>query len=292
MTTTTDTDTIRIVIPDWQGGCLKEYQFGAQLLEWLAPKTDMPTIHIDTAPISTKEIEEDGVSNKSSVLKTINDARTQIEQYNPKKIVTLGGDCLVSLPSFSYLSDTYKNDFGVLWIDTHPDISITGQVNHSHTYPVASLMGYGDKDFSKGIKHKVSGSKIMIAGIHSPLEYEEENIKKFGVQTCSPRQIQNGSQVIIDWIKRENIKHLAIHIDLDVLNELFFHSLYFSRPDVDKSSFDGIAQGKLNISDVISVTNLVNEHTEVVGITIAEYLPWDAINLKHMLEKLPIIGRK
>jgi len=98
--------------------------------------------------------------------------------------------------------------------------------------------------------------------------------------------------MIIDWIQRENIKHLAIPIELDVLNEVFFHSVYFSRPDIDKSSFDGIAQGKLNISDIISFTNLVNEHIDVVGITIVEYLLLDAINLKNMLEKLPLIGRK
>jgi len=165
---------------------LKEYQFGAQLLEWLALTTDIPVVRINTAPTSSEHTDENGISNKSSVLRTIREAKTQIKQYNLKKIITLGGDCVASLPSFSYLAETYKDGFGVLWLDTHPDIPMPGQFNHSHAYPVASLMGHGDKEFVSEVPYKIPCSKIMIAGIHSLLESERDSIENFGVQTCSP----------------------------------------------------------------------------------------------------------
>ncbi|KAG0671328.1 hypothetical protein C6P45_000782 [Maudiozyma exigua] len=289
-----DTDTIRVILPNWQGGCLKEYHFGAQLLEWLAPKTDMPTVAIKTDdPITTENDEKDQYfTNNSAIVKLMNKSREDINKYNPKRIVTLGGDCLASYPSFSYLADKYKDDLGILWIDTHPDISLPGQFNHSHAYPVAALIGRNSMGVRNSNDYTMKGSKIMIAGIHDPLDHEAKTIRESGVQTCSPGQVQMGSQTILDWIKRENIKYLAIHIDLDVLNEQLFHSLYFSRPDVDKKSFDGIAQGKLNMSDIITITNLVEKETDIVGLTIAEYLPWDAINLKNMLENLPLVGKK
>ena len=38
--------TLRVVYEDWQAGGLPAYQFGAQLLNWLAPETSGPTVHI------------------------------------------------------------------------------------------------------------------------------------------------------------------------------------------------------------------------------------------------------
>ena len=291
---TDNTDIIRVIFPNWQGGCLKEYHFGAQLLEWLAPKTNMPTLTIETDDPDTTENDENEKSftNRRTINELMKIAKENISKFNPNKIVTLGGDCAVSYPSFKYLSEKYKDDFGILWIDTHPDISSPSNFNHSHAYPVAALMGENYLDPTVSNHNYVKGSKIMIAGLHDPLDYEAEKIKDTDIQICSPLQVKMGSQPILDWIKKENIKRLAIHIDLDVLDEAFFHSLYFSRPDVEKKTFDSIAQGKLNISDIIAITNLVEKETDIVGLTIAEYLPWDAINLKKMLQKLPLIGEK
>lgn len=41
---------------------------------------------------------------------------------------------------------------------------------------------------------------------------------------------------------------------------------------------------------VIKVLNDIAQIADVVGIGIAEHLPWDALALKNMLEKLPLIG--
>lgn len=209
----------------------------------------------------------------------------------PERVVTLGGNCIVSLPSFSYLADKYGESFGVLWIDAHPDVSRPETYNHSHAYPLAVLMNEGSPDFLKHApEHPVASKSVLIAGMHSPLAHEQEFIKKHNIATVSPAQVQLGAQEVRDWITRAGIKHLAVHIDLDVLNEARFHSLYFSRPDAPEGAFDGIAQGKLGLMDVAGLVQLAASETDLVGLTVAEYLPWDALNLRNFLATLPLVS--
>ncbi|CCF58607.1 hypothetical protein KAFR_0F00125 [Kazachstania africana CBS 2517] len=238
---------------------------------------------------NVREVEEDGVVFKSDLLTQLAAARSALERYKPEKIVTLGGDCLVSLAPFAYLSEKYGEDFGILWIDTHPDISQPGQLNHAHTYVLGNLMGHGENDFvSKLVPKPAGASNVMIAGIHDPFDHEEEFLTRYNVSTCSAKEVQAGAKSVPQWIHDRKIKKLAIHIDLDVLNEAKFHSLLFSRPDAPDKY--GYAQGELSMQNVIDLVNQVKEDCTIVGITVAEYLPWDAINLKAMLQKLPLIG--
>lgn len=44
--------TIRLLMPQWQGGNNPNYSFGAELLAWLAPDSDQPLIHV---PIQKKK---------------------------------------------------------------------------------------------------------------------------------------------------------------------------------------------------------------------------------------------
>ena len=41
----------------------------------------------------------------------------------PDKIITIGGNCIVSLAPFDYLHGIYKN-VGIIWIDAHPDVTL------------------------------------------------------------------------------------------------------------------------------------------------------------------------
>ena len=47
-----------------------------------------------------------------------------LQVSNPDKIVTLGGECSVSVDPFTYLAQKYKNDVALIWIDAHPDLSL------------------------------------------------------------------------------------------------------------------------------------------------------------------------
>ncbi|MNC58082.1 hypothetical protein D3C75_1077890 [compost metagenome] len=76
-----------------------------------------------------------------------------------------------------------------------------------------------------------------------------------------------------------------------MLDPSVFRSLLFAKPDVPASTWDGIAQGKMTMQQVIRLLGDVAKVVDVVGIGIAEHLPWDTLALKNMLTKLPLIGK-
>ena len=46
----------------------------------------------------------------------------------------------------------------------------------------------------------------------------------------------------------------------------------------------------MKLCDVGKVLEDVSKKTEIVGFTIAEHMPWDAINLRNTLSKIPIFN--
>lgn len=79
-------------------------------------------------------------------------------------------------------------------------------------------MGNGDPDLIKDVKKPVPARKVMIAGIHHPTDYEKQFLKDHDIAMISPEQLKTSDQPVLEWIKNQNIKYLAIHIDLDVLD--------------------------------------------------------------------------
>ncbi|WP_397442579.1 hypothetical protein [Polaromonas sp. UC242_47] len=92
-------------------------------------------------------------------------------------------------------------------------------------------------------------------------------------------------------MKSTGAKHLAIHLDLDVLDPSMFRSLLFAKPNVPAGTFDGVAQGELSIEQVVRTLADVAQMADVVGLGVAEHLPWEALALQGMLARLPLIGK-
>lgn len=279
-------------MPQWQGGNNPLYHLGSELLAYLAPQTTVPCFTVPVAKPDEPLKNEAGIMGRSAVVKQLKSAYNIIEKEKPDKIVMFGGDCLVDLAPFSYLSTIYGETFGILWIDAHPDVMTPKQFANSHAHVLGALMGNGDHDLIKDVKNPVPAQRIMIAGIHDPTPYEAGFLKDHAIATLPPEALKAGVQPILQWIKQQNIKNLAIHIDLDVLDFHLFHALLMAEPGVGPDKYAGIAEGRLTMDDVITVVKNVEEVTNIVGIGIAEHLPWDALNLKNMLAQLPLLNEK
>jgi len=285
--------TLRLLMPQWQGGDLHAYYFGAQLLAWLAPETDGPVEKVNVSfDEDTVLTNENGIVGRSQIIPQISHSKELIEKHTPDNIVMLGGDCLVDLAPFAYLLEKYQDNLGILWIDAHPDIMTSEQYEHAHASVLRALMGEGDMDLTRFVSWPIAPNKIMYAGVHNENEYEAAFLKERGMNICRPAEIQSEITSIQQWIKEENIRVLAIHFDLDVLSTSNFGCLYFKNPNVPKDAFEGIAQGQLTMADVLKIFKVASEHSKVVGLGITEHLPWDSLNLKKMLEKLPLLGKK
>ena len=284
--------TIRLIYPQWQGGNITRlipdlpsddasqgYILGAHLLNFLAPKTKNQTI---TIPISedTNRIEENGIIDYKPILKQTKEALNIIKELNPDKILTLGGECSVSVVPFTYLAEKYNNDIAVIWIDAHPDITLPEDKTYNgyHAMAVTAIMGKGDKDIISTLPAQITPDKILFVGLR---DWEREEIKKrqkeYNMKHLTPDEVSENSSKILEWIKNTGVKHVVIHFDMDVLepNEII--------PAV------GVVPDGMKINEVIRVINDISKEYDIAGLTVAEPMPRIAIKLRNMLKQLPLM---
>jgi arginase len=75
--------TLRLNMPQWQGGNVHDYYFGSELLAWLAPVANGP---VETVPVpepkpgETLEV-ENGILGRTALLRQARAARQAIEKH-------------------------------------------------------------------------------------------------------------------------------------------------------------------------------------------------------------------
>jgi arginase len=299
--------TVRLLMPQWQGGNNQHYSFGAELLAWLAPKNDQPLIEVPVKSFDGSPLEnENGMNGRAQLFEQMTATQHLLEAHKPDRVVILGGDCLVEQAPFSYLNEKYDGNLGVLWIDAHSDLVRFVGYDNGHTLPLGNLLGEGDKQFSSLVTTPIKPENVFIAGLATPSQEEESRIIKeiekagvypeeaendvisrLGLRTSNANELAESTDSIKEWIKENEIKHLAIHLDLDVLDPTSFRSLLFANPDEE---YHFSAAGSIQRDRLVQIIKEVSEATEVVGLGITEHMPWDAINLKKMLEAFPILN--
>lgn len=280
-------NTLRLLMPQWQGGNNPPYSFGAKLLSWLAPEAgSTPQVEVPVVPYNGLELPtENGVFAQTILLQQLRSARNIIEAYQPERIIVFGGDCLVSQAPFAYLNEKYDGKMGVLWLDSHPDVSTPEMYMNEHAMVLGNLLGNGDPAFAKEVKVPLDPELIMYGGLRETSQAEAEIVTRLKLRKAGPEVLADDSSPVLEWIQEKGIEHLAIHFDMDVLDPTFFRSLLFAHPDGTKIDSPS---GKMTLSQISKLIGDVSRQTDVVGLSIAEYLPWDALNLHNFLASLPI----
>lgn len=200
--------TLRLTFPQWQGAdpnimtslvpelsqqdAAQGYYIGSQLLEWLAPKSQAKQA---TVPVSLQysgdDVEvEQGIYAYQAISRQLQTAFDIIRKYNPEKIVTLGGECSVSVAPFSYLAEKYQNDIAVIWIDAHPDLTLPneGYIGY-HAMALSALAGKGDKYIVSQLPAVIDPKNAAIIGFRSH-EQDNQRVKNFGVQKNQCRKCE------------------------------------------------------------------------------------------------------
>lgn len=288
-----DAKTIRLVYPQWQGGDItrwipeisdpalaaRGYYLGAQLLDFLAPDNGQPKFIV---PVNTEAKERkavDGVLDRDDIALQTKAALDILNIEKPDKIVTLGGECSVSVAPFTYLADKYKDDVAMIWIDAHPDITLPGDVYTGyHAMAVTACMGLGDKDIVSQLPARISPEKILFVGLR---DWERDEIKarqqEYGIKHLSPEDVATDSSAVIDWLKKCEASRVVVHFDMDVL------------APADIIAAVGVVPDGMKMADVVRVINDIASEKELVGLTVAEPMPRIAIRLKRMLAQLPLL---
>lgn len=285
------TSTLRLIYPQWQGGTISDlvpelapddasrgYYLGAQLLQFLAPESDQNTLEVPISlEIDNRDV-DNGVTDRNIILKQSESALEILNENNPDRIVTLGGECSVSVVPFTYLAAKYPDDVAIIWIDAHPDLGLPyDDYTGYHAMALTACMGLGDSEIMNILPAKVDASKVLIVGLRAWDEGIEERQKELGVKSLTPSEVADNSNAILEWLKETGVSKVVIHYDLDVLD-----------PN-DLIAGVGVEPGGMTENEVIRVIDDVASGYDLIGLTVAEPMPRIAIRIKNMLNRLPLL---
>lgn len=287
------TKILRLNLPQWQGGDHPDYRIGARVLAAIAPDPLGPqeTVKVAAADDHPRTVEQ-GIVSRQALLDNLAAARSAIARHNPDAIVTLGGDCLVNLAPTAYLSERYGDDLAVLWVDAHPDVMTANEFRNAHAHVLGMLMGLGDPDFVAAVPRPVKGSRVLYVGLTETTPYETDFIPKHGMTRLSPEDLAGSVEPALKWLRASGAKKVAVHFDLDVLDPSLYDFLLSQDPNARPNAFEGVARGRMRLEEVASILRAVDAEADIVGLAIAEYMPWSAIQLSKSLRTLPLLGKR
>lgn len=290
---TDSSKTLRLIYPQWQGGVVADwmpdipandvsrgYYLGAQLLQILAPESKQRTIEVPISLDIASHKEEKGISGYRAIIKQSKEALELIRKENPDRIVTLGGECSVSVVPFTYLAEKYPDDVAVVWIDAHPDLNLPGDsYTGYHAMALTACFGMGDKEIVGIFPAKLNPIKSIIVGLRAwgDTNASKERQLQIGVKSLLPALVTQNSTAILDWLKTTGVSKVVIHFDLDALDPAEIVAAVGTDPD------------GLKIETVVRVINDIAKEYDVVGLTIAEPMPRVAIKIKNMLNQMPLL---
>lgn len=286
-------NTLRLIYPQWQGGDIaslvpelnKEdsslgYYLGAELLEFLAPKsltskTAKVPISLEYPKSGVRE-SKNGILNYDEIVAQSKAALEILNTHKPDKILTLGGECSVSIVPFSYLANKYKDDVAIVWIDAHKDLNLQGDKYQGyHAMALAACFGLIDKEgIAKILPAHFSPKDSILVGVRD-FEGKKERCEEIGVQVLSPEEARDSTK-LLEWLKSRGKSKVVVHFDLDVLDpsELIMAV--------------GVVENGLKIAEVVNLINDMDKNYDLVGLSIAEHMPRVAIKLRNMMRELPL----
>ena len=201
-----------------------------------------------------------------------------IGRHDPQRILTLGGECSVSVAPFAWLAERYGDDLAVLWIDSHPDIGTpASQYSGYHAMAVAVLTGHGDPDVLRLLPATLDPGRVALVGLHAWAEDDFPNAARWGISSFRPDALRLSSQPLLDWLTVSGCSRVAIHFDVDVVDS---HEIVFGI---------GAEPDGLTSNDVRRLVADVSAVADVVGLTIAEFVPRQVIRLRQVLRHFPLI---
>ena len=286
--------TIRLIYPQWQGGDIarwipevddprdaaRGYALGAQMLAMLVPEKDVETHVVPVSMDASDRRVTDGVLDRDTIALQTRAALDIVRGVAPDRIVTLGGDCSVSVVPFTYLLHRYGGDVALVWIDAHPDITLPGDAYAGyHAMAVTACMGLGDGRILSCLPARFEASKILFVGLR---DWERDEIRlrqqQYGIRHLSPADIAAGLDGLRQWLRTCGASRVAVHFDMDVLDP------------AEIVAAVGVVPGGMKMAEVAEVVAAVAAEKELVGLTVAEPMPRTAIRLRSLFARLPLLG--
>ena len=286
-------DTIRLVYPQWQGGDIarwfdefddktlvsRGYALGARLLDALAPNSGQETLTVPVELAPGPRTVTEGVLDRAPILRQTRAALAMLDARAPARIVTLGGDCSASVAPFTWLVAHTAEPLALLWLDAHPDITLPGDPYPGwHAMALAACLGHGDPTLLATLPAKLPADKVLLGGL---CDWERDEIrarqKALGLRHLPPESLNESPAPALDALHATGARKLLIHLDLDVLAPAEI------RLAVGTS-------GKLTLAALTRLMEALQQDFDIIGLTVAEPMPRDALRLQRLLAALPLLS--
>ena len=141
----------------------------------LPENASQPLFAVDVAaPGKRAHAAQEGINDLKEIVSGMRSAAEILERERPERIITIGGNCIVSLVPFDYLHALYP-DAGIVWIDAHPDVSTPEDgYPFAHAMVLGSLLGSGAAALRKRMKSApFDPQKLLYVGLQDLHDYQQ-----------------------------------------------------------------------------------------------------------------------
>ncbi|MFE4544128.1 arginase family protein [Arthrobacter sp. NPDC056727] len=218
---------------------------------------------------------EKGIYARNVVISQLHAALGILQEADPERVTTLGGECSVSVAPFSHLAAKYGDDLAVVWLDAHPDCTLPeSDYDGYHAMAISHLTGHGDPEVLDALPATIDPSRVALAGLHAWAEDELPNVHNWGLKTFAPQVLNQGADSLLAWFKTTGCSKLAIHLDVDVIDS------------ADVVFGLGMEPQGLTRDAVTKTIAALQSSADVVGLTVAEYVPRQVLALQDLLTSI------
>ena len=286
--------TLRLLWPQWQGAgtssvlelapefpfdvARRGYAVGSAVLAAVLPANDGPTASARVAMDDEGLELRDGIEAKEVIVRQLAAALAVVRQHDPARIVTLGGECSVSVAPFAELARRYGDELAIIWIDSNPDVGTpASHYPGFHAMAVAALTGHADPDVLQLLPATVSPERVALVGLHAWTDDDISNVAEWGIRSFSPADLRTTTQPLLDWLATTGCSRVAIHFDVDTVdsNEIVLGL--------------GAEPNGLTSTEVRRIVTDLESFADVVGLTIAEFIPRQVMHLQQILTSFPLL---
>ncbi|WP_186304341.1 arginase family protein [Kocuria palustris] len=290
-----DALTLRLVWPQWQGAgadmadssvpevrrerARRGYEVGSRVLDAVLPAHSGPTEIVSVDAGDAEEGSTGGIESRSAILSSLRSGLAALARTEWDRVLTLGGECAVGVAPVAELARRHGDDLAVIWIDSHPDADTpdTGY-DGFHAMAASVLLGHGDQEVLDLLPATVGADRFAYAGLHDGEDDALGNVRDWGLPVFAPEDLRKTTQPLLDWLAATGASRVALHLDVDVV-------------DSDEAALGlGRVPGGLTREQVRRVIADLGARADIVGLTIAEFVPRSLLQLQEMLDGLPLVG--
>jgi arginase len=217
-----------LVVPEWQGsGSARAMRLvdGAEAI-----RGDLPSASTTTVDIPLEAGDELGTGiHRASSLRVVHQRVLSALDDKPAPVVTIGGDCGVSLGPIGRANADADGRLAVVWFDAHPDLNTptTSPSGIFNGMVLRALTGDGVDGLVP--TSPIAATSIILAGAREFDEGESEFVEQNSIAVIAPDELADGAAVLAA-IAATGATSVYLHIDVDVLDPGEIEGLGYAVP--------------------------------------------------------------